>query len=107
MLLHYAEGLSIPKITELLQTTVPKVNRCVDKALEQGVGAALKEEKRSGRPPEITDEAKTWIVELACQKPKDLGYSYEVWTNRLLSKSPPTTKGIDRCQLSISTIIPS
>jgi transposase len=85
MLLHYSEGLSIPKIANLLQTTVSKVNRCVDKALEYGVEVALKEEQRSGRPPEITDEAKAWIVELACQKPKDLGYSYEVWTTRLLS----------------------
>jgi transposase len=85
MLLHYSEGLSIPKIADLLQTTVSKVNRCVDKALEYGIEAALKEEQRSGRPPEITDEAKAWIVELACQKPKDLGYSYEVWTTRLLS----------------------
>jgi transposase len=85
ILLHYSEGLSIPKIAGILQTTVPKVNRCVDKALEHGIEAALEEEQRSGRPPEITDEAKTWIIELACQKPKDLGYSYEVWTTRLLS----------------------
>jgi transposase len=86
MLLHYAEGLSIPKIAELLNTTVTKVNRCVDKALELGIEAALDEEKRSGRPSELTPEAKTWVISLACQKPKELGYSYEVWTLRLLSQ---------------------
>jgi transposase len=86
MLLHYAEGSSIPKIAELLNTTVTKVNRCVDKALEHGVEAALDEEQRSGRPSELTPEATTWVISLACQKPKELGYSYEVWTLRLLSQ---------------------
>ncbi|MBP1997103.1 helix-turn-helix domain-containing protein, partial [Paenibacillus eucommiae] len=85
MLLHYSEGLSITKIADVLQTTATKVNRCVNKALEYGVEVALKEGKRPGRPSEITDEAKAWIVELACQKPKEFGYSYEVWTTRLLS----------------------
>jgi transposase len=85
MLLHYSEGLSITKIADVLQTTATKVNRCVDKALEHGIEVALKEGKRAGRPSEITDEAKAWIVELACQKPKEFGYSYEIWTTRLLS----------------------
>ncbi len=86
MLLHYADGLSIPKIAEALGTTVPKVNRCVDKALAQGWEEALREEQRSGRPPVVTPEAKAWVVSLACQKPKELGYSYEVWTQRLLAQ---------------------
>lgn len=86
MLLHYADGLSIPKIAELLGTTVPKVNRCIDKALLLGPETALDEEQRPGRPPEVTPEAKAWVISLACQKPKDLGYSYEVWTQRLLAQ---------------------
>ena len=86
MLLHYADGLSIPKIAELLGTTVPKVNRCIDKALALGPETALDEEQRPGRPPEVTPEAKAWVISLACQKPKDLGYSYEVWTQRLLAQ---------------------
>ncbi|MBA3967822.1 MAG: helix-turn-helix domain-containing protein, partial [Nitrospirales bacterium] len=85
MLLHYTEGLSIPKIAELLNTTGPKVNRCVDKALERGIKDALEEDQRSGRPPEVTPEAKAWVLSLACQKPKELGYSYEVWSIRLLA----------------------
>jgi transposase len=86
ILLHYADGTSIPKIAELLGTTVPKVNRCVDKALTLGSEAALDEEQRTGRPPEVTPEAKAWVISLACQKPKELGYSYEVWTQRLLAQ---------------------
>ncbi|GAC44507.1 transposase and inactivated derivative, partial [Paenibacillus popilliae ATCC 14706] len=61
---------------------MPKVNRCVDKSLALGPDAALREEQRSGRPAVVTPEAKAWVISLACQKPKDLGYSYEVWTQR-------------------------
>ncbi|GAC44307.1 helix-turn-helix domain-containing protein, partial [Paenibacillus popilliae] len=86
ILLHYADGLSIPKIAEILGTTVPKVNRCVDKSLALGPDAALGEEQRSGRPSVVTPEAKAWVISLACQKPKDLGYLYEVWTQRLLAQ---------------------
>lgn len=63
---------------------MPKVNRYVDKALTLGPEAALEEQQRSGRPPEVTPEANAWVISLACQKPKELGYSYEVWTQRLL-----------------------
>lgn len=34
----------------------------------------------------MTPEAKAWVISLACQKPKELGYSYEVWTQRLLAQ---------------------
>ena len=40
----------------------------------------------SGRPCRITPEARAWVVALACIKPKELGYSYEVWTERLLAR---------------------
>lgn len=69
-----------------LNTNPPKVYRCTDKALDFGALNALDDFKRSGRPNEITDDAKAWIVSLACQKPKELGYSYEVWTTRLLAQ---------------------
>jgi transposase len=85
MLLHYADGASVTKIAKLLNATVPKTNRCIDKALDRGVKEALEEEQRSGRPVEITPEGRAWVVSLACQKPKNLGYSYEVWTLRLLA----------------------
>src|SRR5437016_2375154 len=32
----------------------------------------------------MTDDDKAWVVNLACQKPKDLGYAQELWTTRLL-----------------------
>ena len=34
----------------------------------------------------ITEDAKAWVVHLACGKPKDLGYAAEVWTRRALAQ---------------------
>jgi hypothetical protein len=36
--------------------------------------------------PEITADARAWLVSLACQKAKDLGYPHELWTTRLLAR---------------------
>lgn len=48
--------------------------------------AALDDSPRPGREPTITDEARAWVVSLACQKPKDVGYPHELWTTRLLAR---------------------
>jgi transposase/plasmid stabilization system protein ParE len=86
MLLGYAANESISSIARRLRTNRPKVERCVDKALEVGACASLADLPRSGRNRTITPEARTWVMDLACQKPKDLGYSYELWTTALLAK---------------------
>ena len=39
-----------------------------------------------GRKAEITGEAKTWLISIACMKPKDLGYAAETWTTSSLTK---------------------
>ncbi len=86
ILLAYAEGESIAAIVRRLGTYRRKVERLVDKALELGPLAALDDLKRRGRPPTITSEARAWLLALACEKPKDLGYSYELWTTELLAR---------------------
>src|SRR3990170_6324216 len=93
MLLGYAGGESISSIARRLGTNRPKVERSIDKALGLGALAALSDIPRSGRTPTITPEARAWVVSLACQKPKDLGYSYELWTTKLLASHVR-----DRCQ---------
>lgn len=35
-----------------------------------------------GPKEEIFGETKTWIIGIACQKPKDLGYAVETWMTR-------------------------
>jgi transposase len=62
------------------------VQRCLDRAVRFGVMAALDDRPRPGKAPEITADAKAWLVSLACQKAKDLGYPHELWTTRLLAR---------------------
>lgn len=85
ILLAYAAGESISAIARRLATNRPKIERCVDKALQIGPLAALEDLPGRGKPPAITSEARAWLVSLACQKPKDLGYAAELWTTRLLA----------------------
>ena len=86
ILLAYAEGASIAAIARKLGTYRRKIERLVDKALDLGPLAALDDLKRRGRPAEITPEARAWLLALACEKPKELGYSYELWTTELLAR---------------------
>jgi len=86
MILGYSKGVTVSAIARQLSTNRPRVERCIDKALQLGAITALDDLPRSGKPPAITPEAKAWLVNLACQKPKELGYSFELWTNRLLAK---------------------
>jgi transposase len=80
------EGQTVSAIAVALHTNRPKVERCVSKALQLGVRAALRDLPGRGRRRSITDEDSAWVVDLACQKPKDLGYAQELWTTRLLAK---------------------
>ncbi len=86
ILLAFADGESVSSIARRLGTSRPRVGRCVDRALQIGPIAALEDLQRSGRPSILTPEAVAWVVSLACQKPKDLGYSYELWTTQLLAQ---------------------
>jgi len=85
MLAAYAEGQSVTEIARRFRTNRMRVDRCVNRALQLGVEASLDDLPGRGKPPRISREARTWVLSLACQKPKDLGYSYELWTTRLLA----------------------
>jgi transposase len=85
ILLAYETGQSVSAIAKQHATNRPKVERCIDKALELGALAALADLPGRGKPATITDADRAWVVSLACQKPKDLGYSYELWTTKLLA----------------------
>lgn len=76
VMLAYADGETVSAIARRMGTNRPKVERCIDKALQLGPVAALKDLPRAGRPATITPEARAWVVSLACVQPKKLGYSY-------------------------------
>ena len=86
ILLGYMDGKSITKLANDFQTNRPLVERCLNKALAFGVSTALKDLPGRGVKPVITDDARSWVMSLACQSPKELGYAYEVWTYSLLKK---------------------
>jgi transposase len=86
MLLAYREDPSFFAVGHALGVHHQTVQRCVERAVTQGALAALDDSPRPGRAPEITTEARAWLVDLACRKAKDLGYPHEVWTTRLLAK---------------------
>ena len=73
-------------IAAALRTNRPRVERSIAKALELGVRSALQDLPGRGRRPTLSPEARAWVVALACQKPKELGYAQELWTTRLLAK---------------------
>lgn len=86
ILLRYQSGETISEIARALGTNRPRVERCVSKALDLGVTQALADLPGRGRRPAMTAAARAWVVALACQKPKALGYAQELWTTRLLAK---------------------
>ena len=86
MLLWKSEAKTDKAIADGLGVSVNTVRRCVDRYLNSGIHLAIFDDERSGRPPEITDDAKSWIVSVACQKPCDLGYAAELWTLANLHK---------------------
>ena len=85
ILLRYAQDETVSAIAAALDTNRPKVERCISKALQLGVRAALQDLPGRGRRARLSEEDKTWVVNLACQKPKELGYAQELWTTRLLA----------------------
>jgi transposase len=86
ILLFYDEGRRIADIARELGTNRPLVERVIDKALTFSVVQALSDLPRPGRPKQITDDAKSWVLSVACQKPTEFGYAHELWTYSLLIK---------------------
>ena len=86
ILLAYRADPSAYAVGEAIGVTHQTVLRCLDRARHLGVMAALDDSPRPGRRPDITADAKAWLISLACQKAKDLGYPHELWTTRLLAR---------------------
>ena len=86
ILLLKADGVSIDAIADKVGMNRKSVMLCINKYLEGGIENALFDAPGRGRNAEITDDEKAWIINIACQKPVNLGYSAEVWTRALLTK---------------------
>ena len=86
VLLGYAEGKSITELMRRVGVGRPMIYKCIDKALAAGVAAGLKDAYHRPYEPEITDEAKAWVVSIACTKPKDHGLAAELWSISALAR---------------------
>ncbi len=86
IIIDYSSGMSIAEIVRRYNTNRPLVERTVDKAIEFGPITALSDLPRSGRPPEITDDARAWVISVACERPTKFGFAAETWTYSALAK---------------------
>ena len=80
ILLLKADGCSIDNIADKVGVNRKSVMLCLNKYAEGGVDNALFDAPGRGRNAEITDDEKSWIINIACQKPTDFGYAAETWT---------------------------
>jgi hypothetical protein len=86
ILSRYHAGETITAIARAMEITRKSVRKWIDKALAMGAEAALKDAYHRPRAPVITEEARAWVIHLACSKPKELGYAAELWTRSLLAR---------------------
>jgi hypothetical protein len=80
ILWRYHSGETVAQIARAVNTTRNSVLKWIDKALQVGVMTGIKDTPHKSREAVITDDAKAWVVHLACSKPKDLGYAAGLWT---------------------------
>jgi transposase len=85
-LLLYADELPITEIQKRINVSRPSIYKSIDKALAAGPEAGLKDYYHRPFDPVITDEARAWVINLACTKPKDHGMAAELWTYNELAK---------------------
>jgi transposase len=85
ILLRYRDDPSSYGVGKAFGVTHQTVQRCIARAVRLGVIAALDDSPRPGKEAEITNQARAWLVSLACRKAKDVGYPHELWTTRLLA----------------------
>jgi len=80
------EGKNDTEISNELHVAYKTVRNRIQRVLDNGVTEGLKDKPGAGKPRTISDEARLWLIKLACTKPKDLGYPQELWSQRLLAK---------------------
>lgn len=80
VLLAYAQGKAPTEIQRLLGVSRPTIYKCIDKALAAGVDTGLRDRFHRPHAAQISDEAKAWVINLACRQPKSLGMAAELWT---------------------------
>jgi transposase len=85
ILLRYSEDIPITDIENIVQVSRPTIYKWIEKAVALGIEEGLKDKYHRPKEPVITEEAKAWVINLACKKPTELGYAAEIWTRKALA----------------------
>src|SRR3990170_6650042 len=85
ILLQYSQGIPIIDIEKMVHVSRPTIYKWIDKTLAMGIEEGLKDKYHRPKEPVITEEAKAWVINLACQKPTEYGYAGEMWTRSALA----------------------
>ena len=85
ILWRYDAGENVNQIARALKMTRNSVLKWIDKTLQVGAKVGMKDTPHKPREAVITDDAKAWVVNLACSKPKEFGYAAELWTRSALA----------------------
>ena len=86
ILWRYDAGETVSRIARGLKMTRKSVLKWIDKTLQVGADVGMKDTPHKPREAVITDDAKAWVVNLACCKPKEFGYAAELWTRSALAR---------------------
>lgn len=86
VLVRYQAGETVAGIARAVGLTRVSVAKWINRGLAIGAMAAMKDAYHRPREPQITEEARSWVVMLACTKPKELGYAAELWTRSALAQ---------------------
>jgi transposase len=86
ILWRYHAGETVSQIARALKMTRKSVLKWIDKTLQIGAKVGMKDTPHKPREAVITDDAKAWVVHLACCKPKEFGYAAELWTRSALAR---------------------
>ena len=86
ILLLKEAGDSVDAIAEKVDLNRNSVLLCLKKYKAGGVENAIYDAPGRGRNAQITDDEKAWIINVACQKPKEYGYAAETWTYAKLTE---------------------
>ena len=90
ILMAKSEGKSNNQIADELgintRTVLLWVNKYKNRSRDDSLSKLLNVSEGRGAKEEITGEAKTWLISVACTKPKDYGYAAELWTTKALTE---------------------
>lgn len=82
--LEFDRGRSAADIASMLRVTRQSVSNWVAAYAQSRDPTALADSRRSGRPPLLSEEARTLLGQLLGCSPQELGYPHTTWTVPLL-----------------------